>query len=77
MPLISSLNVPSTLDDANKVLVNVGTGNFIEKMKIKGKDYCERKINLLKSNYIELVEVASKKKAMADDVREMLHARLK
>ncbi|GER43642.1 prefoldin subunit 5 [Striga asiatica] len=86
MPLTASLYVPGMLDDAEKVLVDVGTGYFIEswlgsvwiipqvtlnvftadicggnwrtlgkaivviKTMAEGKDYCERKISLLKSN---------------------------
>ena len=30
MPLTASLYVPGTLDDASKVLVDVGTGYFVE-----------------------------------------------
>ncbi|CDP18962.1 unnamed protein product [Coffea canephora] len=56
VPLTASLYVPGTLDDADKVLVDVGTGYFIEKTMVEGKDYCERKINLLKSNYDQLLE---------------------
>ncbi|CAL5427378.1 unnamed protein product [Camellia sinensis] len=59
VPLTASLYVPGTLDDADKVLVDVGTGYFIEKTMAEGKDYCERKINLLKSNYDQLVEELS------------------
>ncbi|KAK4479697.1 hypothetical protein RD792_015228 [Penstemon davidsonii] len=57
VPLTASLYVAGTLDDAEKVLVDVGTGYFIEKTMAEGKDYCERKINLLKSNYDQLLEV--------------------
>ncbi|KAL5581066.1 hypothetical protein UlMin_013508 [Ulmus minor] len=46
VPLIASLYIARTLDNANNVLVNVGTGYFIE-----------RKINLLRSNFDQLVEV--------------------
>ncbi|KAK6921476.1 Prefoldin alpha-like, partial [Dillenia turbinata] len=56
VPLTASLYVPGTLDDADKVLVDVGTGYFIEKTMAEGKDYCDRKINLLKSNYEQLME---------------------
>ncbi|KAF6153316.1 hypothetical protein GIB67_003506 [Kingdonia uniflora] len=56
VPLTASLYVPGTLDDAHKVLVDVGTGYFIEKTMVEGKDYCDRKINLLRSNYDQLVE---------------------
>ncbi|RVX16296.1 putative prefoldin subunit 5 [Vitis vinifera] len=102
VPLTASLYVPGKLDDADKVLVDVGTGYFIEiwftrnwislgtglvyklfvtekmqKTMAEGKDYCERKINLLRSNYDQLVEVATKKKSIADEAGVILQAKLK
>ncbi|XP_010249496.1 PREDICTED: probable prefoldin subunit 5 [Nelumbo nucifera] len=77
VPLTASLYVPGTLDDADKVLVDVGTGYFIEKTIAEGKDYCDRKINLLKSNYDQLIEVASKKKSIADEAGAILQAKLR
>ncbi|KAI9085001.1 hypothetical protein K1719_032993 [Acacia pycnantha] len=77
VPLTASLYVPGTLDEADKVLVDVGTGYFIEKTMTEGKDYCERKINLLKSNYDQLVDVATKKKSVADEAGAVLQAKLK
>ncbi|XP_057424097.1 prefoldin subunit 5 [Lotus japonicus] len=77
VPLTASLYVPGTLDDSQHLLVDVGTGYFIEKTMDEGKDYCERKINLLKSNFDQLVEVASKKKNVADEVGMLLQAKLK
>ncbi|CAN6463381.1 unnamed protein product [Victoria cruziana] len=60
VPLTASLYIPGTLDDADRVLVDVGTGYFIEKTMAEGKDYCDRKINMLRVNYDELVEVRCK-----------------
>ncbi|PON91227.1 Prefoldin alpha subunit, archaea-type [Trema orientale] len=77
VPLTASLYVAGTLDDADNVLVDVGTGYFVEKTMAEGKDYCERKINLLKSNFDQLVEVASKKKSIADEAGAILQAKLK
>ncbi|KAJ4710478.1 Prefoldin subunit 5 [Melia azedarach] len=77
VPLTASLYVPGTLDDADKVLVDIGTGYFVEKTMAEGKDYCERKINLLKSNFDQLIEVATKKKTVSDDVAVILQAKLK
>ncbi|KAF9600585.1 hypothetical protein IFM89_010071 [Coptis chinensis] len=57
-----------TLDSADKVVVNIGTGYFIEKTMDEGKEYCEHKMNLMKSNYDQLIEVASKKKNIGDEV---------
>ncbi|CAA2987212.1 probable prefoldin subunit 5 [Olea europaea subsp. europaea] len=77
VPLTASLYVPGTLDDSEKVLVDVGTGYFIEKTMVEGEEYCERKINLLKSNYDQLLEVAAKKKSLADETGAILQAKLK
>ncbi|EXB65813.1 putative prefoldin subunit 5 [Morus notabilis] len=77
VPLTASLYVSGSLDDADNVLVDVGTGYFIEKTMAEGEDYCERKINLLKSNFDQLVEVASKKKSIADEAGALLQAKLK
>ncbi|KAG0491662.1 hypothetical protein HPP92_004708 [Vanilla planifolia] len=77
VPLTTSLYVKGTLDDAEKVLIDVGTGYFVEKTMAEGKDYCDRKINLLKSNYDELVEVASKKKSVADELGLVLQTKLR
>ncbi|KAK2635700.1 hypothetical protein Ddye_030492 [Dipteronia dyeriana] len=77
VPLTASLYVPGTLHDADKVLIDIGTGYFVEKTMAEGKDYCERKINLLKSNFDQLIEVATKKKSVADDAAVVLQAKLK
>ncbi|KAH9290272.1 hypothetical protein KI387_034389, partial [Taxus chinensis] len=66
VPLTASLYVPGTLDNADKVLIDVGTGYYVEKSMPEGKEYCERKINFLKANHDKLVEVASEKKNTAD-----------
>ncbi|KFK39194.1 hypothetical protein AALP_AA3G212000 [Arabis alpina] len=77
VPLTASLYVPGTLDEADKVLVDIGTGYFIEKTMEEGKDYCQRKINLLKSNFDQLFEVAAKKKNVADEAGMVLQAKVK
>ncbi|KAI4384116.1 hypothetical protein MLD38_009883 [Melastoma candidum] len=77
VPLASSLYVPASLAASDRVLVDVGTGYFIEKTMAEGKDYCERKINLLKSNFDQLIEVASKKKSLSDEAAAILQSKLK
>ncbi|KAL5546417.1 hypothetical protein UlMin_006104 [Ulmus minor] len=86
VPLTASLYIAETLYDADNVLVDVGTGYFIEQFSLthflhiillyfltffdvvvcllctlenngERKDYCERKINLLRSNFDQLVEL--------------------
>ncbi|KAJ6774880.1 PREFOLDIN SUBUNIT 5 [Salix purpurea] len=73
VPLTASLYVPGTLDDADKVLVDIGTGYFVEKTMNEGKDYCERKINLLKSNFEQLIEVCFQSIFVLRMLRNCLH----
>ncbi|KAF9609719.1 hypothetical protein IFM89_018167 [Coptis chinensis] len=77
VPLTASLYVPGTLDSADKVVVDIGTGYFVEKTMAEGKEYCECKMNLMKSNYDQLIEVASKKKNIADEAGAFLQAKLR
>ncbi|GLJ35818.1 hypothetical protein SUGI_0719160 [Cryptomeria japonica] len=77
VPLTASLYVPGTLDNADKVLIDVGTGYYVEKSMSEGKEYCERKINFLKANHDKLVEVATEKKNAADQVNLVLQAKLR
>ncbi|KAK7390784.1 hypothetical protein VNO78_18860 [Psophocarpus tetragonolobus] len=76
VPLTASLYVPATLHHPHHVLLDVGTGYFIQKTMPEGKDYCHRKINLLKSNFDQLLEIASKKKNVADEAGVILQAKL-
>ncbi|EEE51176.1 hypothetical protein OsJ_31963 [Oryza sativa Japonica Group] len=50
---------------------------LVKKTMTEGKEYCERKINLLKSNFDELVEMATKKKNIADEMGRLLQAKLR
>ncbi|KAG2316757.1 hypothetical protein Bca52824_019879 [Brassica carinata] len=87
VPLTASLYVPGTLDEADKVLVDIGTGYFIEKTMEDGKDYCQRKINLLKSNYEQLFELqelfvqcnagVGQKKSVADEAGMVLQSKVR
>eukprot|EP00249_Psilotum_nudum_P003215 c16584_g1_i1 orf=369-827(-) len=77
VPLTASLYVPGKLDNVDKVLVDVGTGYYVEKSVEAGKQYCERKINFLKANNDKLVQVAAEKRSAAEQVTAVLQAKLK
>ena len=44
VPLTGSMYVPGTLVDPNKVIVDVGTGYYVEKDVAAAKDYFNRKV---------------------------------
>jgi len=48
VPVTQSMYVPGKLKDANKVLIDIGTGYFVEKTRGDADDFCKRKIELLR-----------------------------
>lgn len=50
LPLTSSLYVTGKLASTDQVVVDIGTGYWIEMKSDKGVDYCKRKVNALKEN---------------------------
>ncbi|KAG0568275.1 hypothetical protein KC19_6G008500 [Ceratodon purpureus] len=77
VPLTASLYASGTLANTDNVLVDVGTGYFIEKSLPDGKDYCERKITFLKENHQKLVEVANGKQNAAEQINMVLQAKMR
>lgn len=47
VPLTSSLYVKGTLADVDNVLIDVGTGYYLQKKIPDAKKYCQEKINML------------------------------
>lgn len=77
VPLTASLYVPGTLANVENVLVDVGTGYYVEKSMESAKEYCDRKISFLKANHDKLVEVAAEKRNIAEQVTMVMQAKLK
>lgn len=61
VPLTSSLYVPGKLANADTVIVDVGTGFFVEKGVTDAKDFYDRKIASLDSNLKDLEKVINGK----------------
>lgn len=76
VPLTSSLYVPGKLGDVTKVLVDVGTGYFIEQSPADGADYSRRKVLLLKDNMEKLIEVITQKRKQATQVQQTFQAKV-
>tara|TARA_B100001778_G_scaffold244319_1_gene204608 strand:+ start:172 stop:561 length:390 start_codon:yes stop_codon:yes gene_type:complete len=70
VPLTSSLYVPGKLGAVDKVLLDVGTGYFVEKSPADGVDYCKRKVTLVRDNMEKLIEVISTKRKQATQVQQ-------
>jgi prefoldin alpha subunit len=70
VPLTSSLYVPARLADTEKVIVDVGTGFYVEKSKDDAKDFYERKVAGLGENLGRLEGVVRAKEEGLRSVEE-------
>jgi prefoldin alpha subunit len=68
VPLTASLYVSGTLADPSRVVLDIGTGYFVETSTDKGVAYCERKVEFVRSQLDALGEVAASR---ADALRRV------
>lgn len=61
VPLTSSLYVPGKLRDVENVIVDVGTGYYVQKTRAQAVKYYEGKIEYIKTNLDTLQETIEKK----------------
>lgn len=77
VPLTSSMFVPGTLENVDEVLVDVGTGYFVEQPVAKAKGFMDRKIEFLQSNTDQLKEVLDNKRNMLEAVIMVMQQKLR
>jgi prefoldin alpha subunit len=61
LPLTNSLYVTGTLEDSQKVIVDVGTGYFVEKEIVDAKEFYKRKVDYVKSNLLKLEDTVNQR----------------
>lgn len=76
VPLTSSLYVPGKLTDHEHVLVDVGTGFFVEKKIDDAKDFYERKVKDLGDSLKDLEVVVEGKARNVRMVEEVMRVRV-
>ena len=72
VPLTGSLYVPGKLIAHEKVLVDIGTGYYVNKSIDEAKKYFEKKIVFLSKQMEQLQPLMQQKAMMRDDVLEVL-----
>ncbi|KAL3480196.1 Prefoldin [Aspergillus californicus] len=76
VPLTSSLYVKGRLVEREKVLVDVGTGYFVEKTTAKAIEFYEQKVKELETNLTELEKLvqakSSQQRLFEDALRQKL-----
>lgn len=76
VPLSSSLYVPGNLNDNENVLVDIGTGYFVEKSVQDADEFFNRKIDYLKEKIESLQGVLQQKFQAKQIVTETLQAKI-
>jgi len=77
VPLTSSLYVSGTLGDSDKVMVDIGTGYYVEEKAEGGIDYCKRKVKLLSESLASLAEIIQQKRRQVQQVQQVFEIKMK
>ncbi|XP_074917319.1 prefoldin subunit 5, partial [Chelonoidis abingdonii] len=76
VPLTSSMYVPGKLSDVGYVLVDVGTGYYVEKTADNARDFFKRKIDFLTKQMEKIQPALQEKHAMKQAVMEMMSQKI-
>ncbi|KAJ3155206.1 subunit of tubulin prefoldin [Geranomyces variabilis] len=76
VPLTSSLYVPGELSDAENVIMDVGTGYYVEKPVADAKDYYKRKMEYVKGNLDKLQETITERRKRLSDISDLINLRM-
>ncbi|KAM8867320.1 prefoldin subunit 5 [Neosynchiropus ocellatus] len=76
VPLTSSMYVPGTLDDVDHVLVDVGTGYYIEMSVDDSKPFFKRRIDFITKQMEKIQPVLQEKHAVSQAVIEVMNVKI-
>jgi len=76
VPLTGSMYVPGVIKETEKVLVDVGTGYYIEKDIPGAKDYFNRKVKFVTTNMERVQAIGSEKAKIRDMVMDIMQEKL-
>eukprot|EP00700_Malawimonas_jakobiformis_P003237 EC725852.1.p1 GENE.EC725852.1~~EC725852.1.p1 ORF type:complete len:167 (+),score=37.72 EC725852.1:51-503(+) len=76
VPLTSSLYVGGKLADVKNVLVDVGTGYFVERTPAQAQEYVKRRVENLRNKMDMIQQTAGQKKRNLDIINQVLRAKM-
>ncbi|KAH7470896.1 hypothetical protein KRP22_003228 [Phytophthora ramorum] len=76
VPLTASMFVPGKLSNKTEVLVDVGTGYFVEQSVDKAEQFMDRKVEFLQSNTEQLKTVIDGKRNMLEAVLMIMQQKM-
>eukprot|EP00188_Purpureofilum_apyrenoidigerum_P001514 Plantae.Rhodophyta-Purpureofilum_apyrenoidigerum.ctg1841.p1 GENE.Plantae.Rhodophyta-Purpureofilum_apyrenoidigerum.ctg1841~~Plantae.Rhodophyta-Purpureofilum_apyrenoidigerum.ctg1841.p1 ORF type:complete len:158 (-),score=30.13 Plantae.Rhodophyta-Purpureofilum_apyrenoidigerum.ctg1841:1343-1816(-) len=72
VPLTSSVYVPGHLQSTSTVLVDLGTGYYVEKTPVEAEAYFTRRINLVRDQMDKATNALNQKRQMLEAVMSVL-----
>ncbi len=76
VPLTESLYVPGKLKDPSKVMVELGTGYYVEKNMKQAVEFIERKNRLVDANSENIMEVIAVSKRNIQSVNDAMNGKM-
>ncbi|XP_064086747.1 prefoldin subunit 5-like [Macrobrachium nipponense] len=76
VPLTSCMYVPGTISDAEKLLIDIGTGYYIERDVEGAKDYFTRKVKFVTEQMEKIQKIASEKSKVREVVMDIMEVKL-
>ncbi|XP_051497395.1 prefoldin subunit 5 isoform X2 [Apus apus] len=76
VPLTSSMYVPGKLSDVERVLIDIGTGYYVEKGTDDARDFFKRKIDFLTKQMEKIQPALQEKHAMKQAVVETMSQKI-
>ena len=76
VPLTGSMYVPGQLSQPDKVIVDIGTGYYVEKQSKDAQDYFNRKVKYVTENMERVQSIGNEKAKIRDLVMDVMQVRL-
>jgi len=77
VPLTGSMYVPGQLSNPGKVIVDIGTGYYVEKESSKAADYFNRKVKYVTENMERVQAIGNEKAKIRELVMDVMQEKLK
>ncbi|CAH0389493.1 unnamed protein product [Bemisia tabaci] len=77
VPLTKSVYVPGRISDVDNVLLDIGTGYYIQKDIEGAKDYFQRKVEFVTKNMEKIQEIGLEKSRLRDAIFDAMGAKIK
>ncbi|KAL3836324.1 hypothetical protein ACJMK2_021758 [Sinanodonta woodiana] len=76
VPLTSSMYVPGQLSDVENILIDIGTGYYVEMPVESGKDYFRRKVDYVSKQMEKIQPILQEKYRMKQVAVEILQSKM-